>query len=112
MFGTVCSKHQFEFLLPHIFITIKQRINKKKVLVKILMCSCYAEKFHEEENVYEKKLCHFHCKCKNKHHIFILTWEKHLYVVDNIPNMEPRCTCPILDPDEICNFLCTSKTSS
>ena len=51
-----------------------------------------------------KKLCHFHCKCKNKHLIFILAWEKHLYVTDKIPNMEPRCTCPILDPDEICNF--------
>ena len=68
------------------------------------MCSCYAEKFHEEENVHEKKLCHFHCKCKDKHLNFILICEKHPYVADKIPNMEPRCTCPILDPHEICNF--------
>ena len=56
------------------------------------MCSCYAEKFHEEENVYEKHL------------IFILTCKKHPYVADKIPNMDPRCTCSILDPHEICNF--------
>ena len=35
----------------------------EKFAVKILMENinvfCYAEKFHEEENVYEKKLCHF-----------------------------------------------------
>ena len=74
------------------------------MLVKILTCPCYAEKFHEEENEYEKKLHRFLCKCKDKHLIFILICEKHPYVADKISNMEPRCTCPILDPHEICNF--------
>ena len=57
------------------------------------MCPCYAETFHEEENEYKKKLCHFLCKCKDKHLIFILACEKRPYVADKISNTEPRCTC-------------------
>ena len=47
------------------------------MLVKVVMCPCYPEKFHEEKNDYIKKLFHFKCKCQDKHTIFILTCKKH-----------------------------------
>lgn len=74
------------------------------MLAKILMCSCYAEQFHEEENEYVKKFCHFHCKCKDEHIVYILSYEKYSYVAPKVPNMEPKCKCPVLDAHDICNF--------
>ena len=74
------------------------------MFAKILMCSCYVEKFYEEGHEYVKKRCHFHCKCKDDHIIYILTWEKHPYVAARIPNMESKCRWTVLDAHDFCNF--------
>ena len=47
------------------------------MLAKILMPSCYVQKFHDEDHEYVKKLCHFKCKCNDSHLMYILSCEKH-----------------------------------
>ena len=34
------------------------------MLAKVLMCSCFVEKFHSEDNEYVKKPCHLKCKSR------------------------------------------------
>ena len=64
------------------------------MLAKILMCKCYLNKFQSEGNEHVKKLTHFHCKCKDKHLLYILFCEKHPHGGDLIPQMiGKRCTC-------------------
>ena len=53
------------------------------MLVKVIMCPCYPEKFHEEENDYIKKLFHVKCKCQDKHTIFTSTCKEHPLTVPN-----------------------------
>ena len=60
------------------------------MLAKILMCSCCVEKFHSEGNEYMKKLTHFHCKCKEKHLLYVLLYNKHPYGSGFIPQMEKK----------------------
>lgn len=58
------------------------------------MCSCFVEKFHNEDNEYIKKLWLFKCKCKDSHVVYILSCEKHPYVASNIPEVDSECKCP------------------
>lgn len=71
---------------------------------KVVMCPCYSEKFHEEENEYIKKLCHFKCRCQDEHKIFILTCEEHPFIATKIPLVAPKCKFPLLASHEICTF--------
>ena len=74
------------------------------MLAKILMCSCYAQQFHEEGHEYVKKLCHFKCKCTDSHPIYILSCKQHPFVAAIIPEMDPKCQCPFIGSHDICNF--------
>ena len=74
------------------------------MLVKVLICSCFAEKLHNEGNEYVKKLYHFNCKCNDSHIVYILSCEKHPYVTSKISEMDPECKCPSIGALEICNF--------
>ena len=74
------------------------------MLAKILICSCFVEKFHSEDNEYVKKLCHFKCKCNDSHIIYILSCNEHPYVAAKIPEMDPGCNCPPIDTLEIFNY--------
>ena len=74
------------------------------MLAKILICSCFVEKFHNEDNEYVKKLCHFKCKCNDSHIIYILSCNEHPYVAAKIPEMDPGCNCPPIDALEIFNY--------
>ena len=75
-----------------------------KILAKILICSCFVEKFHSEDNEYAKKLCHFKCKCNDSHIIYILSCNEHPYVAAKIPEMDPGCNCLPIDALEIFNY--------
>ena len=69
------------------------------------MCSCWVEKFHSEGNEYVKKLTHFHCKCKQKHLLYVLLCNKHPYGAGFIPQMEKKkCTCATAFALDICDF--------
>ena len=74
------------------------------MLAKVLICSCFVEKFHNEDHEYVKKLCHFRCKCNDSHIVYIFSCEKHPYVASKIPEMDPNCKCQSIDALEICNF--------
>ena len=74
------------------------------MLAEILMCSCYTQLFHEEGHEYIKKLCHFKCKCNDKHLVYVLSCKKHPFVAATIPEMDPKCQCPFIDQQDICNF--------
>ena len=73
------------------------------MLVKILMCSCYVQYFHEEGNEYVKSLCHFYCHCKEEQY-FIHTCKGYPLVNKRLDGMQEKCTCKSLGPYEICNF--------
>ena len=68
------------------------------------MCSCYVEKFHSEGNEYVKKLTHFHCKCKEKHLLYVLFCDKHPYGSALIPQMEKKYTCATASALDVCDF--------
>ena len=70
----------------------------------MLMCSCYAQQFHEEGHEYIKKLYHFKCKCHDKHLVYVLSCKKHPFVTAKIPEMDPKCQCPFIGPQDIFNF--------
>ena len=74
------------------------------MLAEMLMCSCYAQQFHEEGDGYFKKLYHFKCKCNNKHVVYNLSCKKHPFVTAKIPEMDPKSQCAFIGPQEICNF--------
>ena len=65
----------------------------KIMLAKVLMCTCYVEKFHAEDNEYVKRLVHFHCKWRDKHILYVLFYDKHPYGAPPIPQMEKSCMC-------------------
>ena len=54
----------------------------------------------QEGNEYVKKLCHFHCKCKDDHECFVYTCRSHLYNHNRLDGMQLSCTCKQLDPYE------------
>ena len=74
------------------------------MLAIVLMCSCFVEKIHSENNEYAKKICHFKYRCKDSHIVYILKCEKHLYVASEIPEVDPECKCLSFGALEICNF--------
>ena len=75
-----------------------------KMLVKVLMCCCFVQGFHEEGNEYLKKLCHFYCECKEKHEYFVYTRKSHPFINKRMDEMQHKCTCKILGSYETCNF--------
>ena len=77
---------------------------KKKMLAKILMCSCYVQKFHSERNDYVKKLIHFHFKCEEKHLLYVLFCEKHPHGSLPTPEIEKECTCGTASANDVCDF--------
>ena len=64
----------------------------------------YAQTFHEEGHEYVKKLCHFKCKCNDKHLNYALSCKKHPIVAAKIPEMDPKYQCLFIGPQGICNF--------
>ena len=74
------------------------------MLAKILMCSCYATQFHGEGHEYVKKRCHFKCKCKDNHLVYVLSCKQHRFVAAKIPEMDPKCQYLFIGPQDICNF--------
>ena len=76
------------------------------MLGKVLMCECFYQIFQSEGGSYEKKYLHFHCKCKEKHWLFVLFCNWHPYGADSNQNMlGQKCTCAALTHDEICGFV-------
>ena len=74
------------------------------MLAKMLMCSCFVEKFYSEGNGYVKKLCHFYCKCNDQHLMHILFCEKYPYGSAHTPEMEEKCNCPFIGAYDIYDF--------
>ena len=74
------------------------------MLAKILICSCYIQKFYSEGNDYVKKLTHSHCKCEEKHLLYVLFWEKHPQGSLSTPEMEKECTCVAASANDVCDF--------
>ena len=74
------------------------------MLAKILMCSCYTEYFHNEENDYVKKLCHFYCHCKEEHVYFVHTCKYYPFVAKKVDGMINKCFCAGLGPYETFEF--------
>ena len=68
----------------------------KNMRVKVLMRPCYAEKFHQENHNYIKKICHFHCTFVAVNNIFFLRLELTMW----------SCAVhvQILGKNKICNF--------
>ena len=49
----------------------------KKMLAKILMCYCYVEKFHQEQDEYISKLFHFNCQYCDDYSLFAFSCKEH-----------------------------------
>ena len=49
------------------------------MVAKILMCGCYKEKCDSEGNDDIKKVVYFHCKCKDKHRMYVSLCKDHPY---------------------------------
>ena len=80
------------------------------MLAKIITCECYYEKFHSEGHNYVKKLIYFHCMCREKHLLHVLTCEKHPYIGKPIPQMTgKKCTSPTNCSHEIFKFCCSVR---
>ena len=79
------------------------------MLAKILLCSCFAEYFHNEENEYVKKLCHFYCHYKEEHVYFVHICKYHPFVAKKVDGMKNKCFCAGLGPYEICEFCIQMK---
>ena len=60
--------------------------------------------FHEEVNENVKKLCHFHCHCKEKHKYFVYTCKGHPFINKRMDGMQHKCTCKVVGSNEIRNF--------
>ena len=60
------------------------------------MSTLYADKFHSKGNEYEKKLVHFHCKCKEKNILYVLFCYKHPYRSPPIPQTEKKLHVSLL----------------
>ena len=74
------------------------------MLAKVLMCSCFVQGFHEEDNEYVEKICHFYCHCKEEHQYFVYTCKGHPLIKKRIDGMQHKCTCKILGSYEMCNL--------
>ena len=74
------------------------------MLAKILMCRCYVEKSHSEGNEYVKNFTQFHCRCNEKHLLYVLFCEKHPHGSLPTPEMEKECTCATRPANDICDF--------
>ena len=61
MFRTICRQQPFEFLIMFDFCR-----QKKQMISKILLCSCYKEEFLAAGNECIKESIHFKCKCQRK----------------------------------------------
>ena len=71
------------------------------------MCTCYVQQFHEEGHEYVKKLlCHFKCKCKDNHLIYILSCKQHSFVAAKISEIDPKFQYPFIGLNDVCNFCC------
>ena len=69
------------------------------------MCECYNEKFNSEGSAYIKKVTHFHCKCKDKHRLYVLFCEDHPYGGNfNFQMTERKCLCATHLSHEVCQF--------
>ena len=69
------------------------------------MCGCYKEKFDSEGNDYIKKAVHFHCKCKDKHRMYVLFCKDHPYGSNfNYQMIERKCLCANSLSHEVCQF--------
>ena len=72
---------------------------------KVLMCECFYQIFQSKGGSYEKKYLHFHCKCKEKHVLFVLFCDWHSYGTNSNQEMTgQKCTCAGLTHDEISGF--------
>lgn len=74
------------------------------MLVKVLMCNCYTQQFHDEGNEYVKKLCRFSCYCEDDHLVYILSCKEHPSVSPTVSSMDSHCRCPNIGSQEICDF--------
>ena len=73
--------------------------------VKVLMCPCYAEKFHQENHDYIKKIYHSHCRCEEcGQFLYVCSCKQHPFIASRDDRMEQHCTCSITGKNEICNF--------
>ena len=81
----------------------------KRMLGKILMCSCNVYKFHQEESEYIKKLCHFYCHCRDGHQTFVYTCKVHPFIAARAQGMESRCSCAKKGPTWVCHFFIQVK---
>ena len=79
------------------------------MLFKILTCSCFIGTFHSEG--FNKKLIHFHCKCKTypireKHKLFVLFCENHPFGGKKgaYSHQHKECTCINESVDDICKY--------
>ena len=76
----------------------------QKIPTKVLMCSCNVNKFHQEENEYIKKLCHFYCHCRDEHQTFVYTCKVHPFIAARAQGMESRCSCAKKGPTWVFDF--------
>lgn len=76
------------------------------MISKILMCRCYKEEFKTEGHTYNKKLIHFHCKCKEKHFYYILLRKNHPFGADfgGSATDERKCNYKSGLFHEVCGF--------
>ena len=65
------------------------------MLAKILMGSCYVNKFHSEGNEYVKKLTPFHSKCNKKHLLYVLFCNNYPHGDSQVLQFGGKCTCAI-----------------
>lgn len=65
----------------------------KKMLAKILMCRCNADKCHQEQNEYVKKICHFHCHCNDEHEMFVYSCKANPLIPARTHGTDTCCTC-------------------
>ena len=69
------------------------------------MCPCNVEKFHEEQNEFVRKTHDFWCQYNDNHFVFVYTCKDHPLIVPKDPEMASTCSCDVLGPDQIFNFV-------
>ena len=108
LFKHLYSQFPFDFLLLFDVSRVKKK-KKKEMLFKILTCNCFIGTFHSES--FDKKLFHFHCKCKThlikeKHKLFVLFCENHLFDGKKgaYSHQHKECTCINESVHDICKY--------
>ena len=74
------------------------------MLVKVLMCPCFAEGFHSSEAKYIKKFTHFYSKYNDDHEYFVSTFKRHPLLFSRLEEMKSECDFKNMGPFEMYDF--------